>query len=138
MILRLLPLFSMKIPQLLLKVLIADDSSLMRKLIIKQINIFNKVNIVGEAVNGIMALEMVKTFVPDLVFLDHHMPDMNGIEVLKEIKKSKTKTIVCILTNYPYPQYKKKCLAYGADYFLYKNEDFERINSVIADTLREK
>jgi DNA-binding NarL/FixJ family response regulator len=120
-----------------MRLLIADDSSIMRKLIKNQVEIFEMVNIVGEAVNGIMALEMVKEYNPDVVILDLHMPDMNGIEVLKEIKRITTKTVVCILTNYPYPQYKKKCLALGADYFLYKNEDFEKINIIIADILLE-
>ena len=121
----------------MLKVLIVDDSSLIRKLITNQVKVFGDITVVGEAVNGIMAMEMVEELDPDVVLLDLHMPDMNGIEVLKEIKKSKKKTIVCILTNYPYPQYKKKCLALGADYFLYKNEDFEKINMILEDLLRE-
>ena len=120
-----------------MRLLIADDSSIMRKLIKNQIEIFEMVNIVGEAVNGVMALEMFKEYNPDMVILDLHMPDLNGIEVLKEIKRISPKTVVCILTNYPYPQYKKKSLALGADYFLNKNEDFEKINNIIADILLE-
>ena len=108
----------------------------MRELISTEIKIFKDMNIIGEAVNGTMALEMFRKYDPDLVFLDLHMPELNGIEVLKSIKKSKSKTIVCILTNYPYPQYKTKCLAYGADYFLNKNEDFKEMNHVISDILK--
>ena len=120
-----------------MKILIVDDSSLMRKVINNQVNIFEEVTVVGEAVNGIMAMEMVEKFDPDIVLLDLHMPEMSGIEVLKQIKKTRTNIIVCILTNYPYPQYKKKCLALGADHFLYKNEDFEKINSIIAGILNK-
>jgi len=109
----------------------------MRELISTEIKVFDDVTIIGEAVNGTMALEMFNTLAPDFVFLDLHMPELNGIEVLKSIKKSNPKTIVCILTNYSYLQYKTKCLAYGADYFLNKNEDFEKINRVIAETLQK-
>jgi len=121
-----------------MKLLIVDDSSMIRNLIKNQIKVFEKVNIVGEAGNGIIAMEMVNTHHPDMVILDLHMPDMNGIEVLREIKKANLKIIVCILTNYPYPQYKEKCMAFGADFFLNKNEDFEMINIVIGNILREE
>jgi DNA-binding NarL/FixJ family response regulator len=46
------------------------------------------------------------------------------------------KTRVCILTNYPYPQYRKRCFEEGADYFLSKAEDFEQIDIVINDMLK--
>ena len=119
-----------------MRLLIVDDSSIIRNLIKNQIKIFDKVNIVGEAGNGMMAMEMVNTYHPDLVILDLHMPGMNGIEVLREIKRTHAKIIVCILTNYPYPQYKEKCIAFGADFFLNKNEDFETINIVIGNILK--
>jgi len=121
-----------------MKLLIVDDSSVIRSLIKNQIKIFEKVNIVGEAGDGIMAMEMVNAHHPDLVILDLHMPGMNGIQVLREIKKTNAEIIVCILTNYPYPQYKEKCIAFGADFFLNKNEDFEMINIVIGKILREE
>lgn len=59
-----------------------------------------------------------------------------GIEVLEKIREYKLKAKVCILTNYPYLQYKKKCLEAGADYFLSKTENFEDINIVITDMLK--
>ena len=118
-----------------MKLVIADDSSLMRERIKNQIKGFDQVFIVGEAGNGILALEMIRKFEPDLVFLDLHMPEMGGMEVLKQIKEAKMKTKVCILTNYSYPQYKTKCLALGADFFLSKSDDFEKTSSVITAVL---
>jgi DNA-binding NarL/FixJ family response regulator len=121
----------------MLKVLVVDDSPLMRKLITNFIRNPKKIDVVGEAQFGMTALEMVDSLDPDLVILDLHMSDMNGMQVLKEIKQRNEKTIVCILTNYPYPQYRTKCLALGADYFLNKNEDFEELSSVIEDVLKK-
>jgi DNA-binding NarL/FixJ family response regulator len=119
-----------------MKLIIADDSSLMRERIKNQVKCFTQVIIMGEAGNGRTAMEMIMEFDPDLIILDLHMPEMGGMEVLKRIKEAKMKTKVCILTNYSYPHYRTKCLALGADYFLSKSDDFEKTNFVIADMLK--
>ena len=120
-----------------MKVIIADDSRLMRERIREAISIFRGVEIVSETENGLQTLEELKKHNPNLAIIDIRMPEMNGIEVLKKIRELKMKVKVCILTNYPYPQYKKRCIEAGADYFLSKTEDFEDIKIVIADMLRE-
>lgn len=70
----------------------------------------------------------------DLIIANKELACQNDI---KKIRGLKMKTRVCILTNYPYPQYKKKCFEAGADYFLSKTEDFEDIKIVIADIYGE-
>jgi len=119
-----------------MKLVIADDSSLIRERIKNQIKRFDQVFVVGEAGNGIIAMEMIRKFEPDLVFLDLHMPEMGGMEVLKQIKDAHMKIKVCILTNYSYPQYKTRCLALGADFFLSKSDDFEKTSFVICSVLK--
>jgi DNA-binding NarL/FixJ family response regulator len=118
-----------------MRLLIADDSSIMRERIKNQVKDFDQVTIVGEACNGRIAMEMIREFDPDLILLDLNMPEMGGMEVLRKIKEAKMKTQVCILTNYSYPQYRTKCFALGADYFLNKSDDFEKLDNVIADIL---
>jgi DNA-binding NarL/FixJ family response regulator len=120
-----------------MKIVIADDSSLLRDRIKSLLNSINNVSVVGEAENGMEALQLIREKEPDLAILDIRMPEINGIEVLKKIRKLKMKTRVCILTSYPYPQYRKRCLEAGADYFLSKTEDFEQIEIVISDLLKE-
>lgn len=114
-------------------IVIADDSSLLRDRISKLLNGLTERIVIYEAENGQRAMELIYAKKPDLVILDIRMPEMNGIEVLKIIRKEKMKTKVCIFTNFPYPQYKKKCLEAGADYFLSKAEDFENIKTIITD-----
>jgi DNA-binding NarL/FixJ family response regulator len=116
-----------------IQTLIADDSSLLRDRIISLLNSINNVFVVGEAENGVDALQLIREKEPDLAILDIRMPEMNGIEVLKKIRKLKMKTKVCILTNYAYPIYKRRCFEAGADYFLSKTEDFEDIKIVITE-----
>ena len=109
-----------------MRLVIADDSSMMRERIKNQIKDIDDVIVVGEASNGKIALEMVLEFDPDLIILDLNMPEMGGVEVLMKIKEIPVRTKVCILTNYSFPQYRSRCLAMGADYFLNKSEDFEK------------
>jgi DNA-binding NarL/FixJ family response regulator len=120
-----------------MKLIIADDSALMRDRIKNQVKGFSQVTIVGEAANGKIAMEMIMEFDPDLVCLDLHMSEMGGMEVLKKIKEAKMKAKVCILTNYSYPQYRERCLSLGADYFLSKSDDFEKISFVINNILND-
>jgi|WetSurMetagenome_2_1015567.scaffolds.fasta_scaffold00558_15 YesN/AraC family two-component response regulator len=111
-----------------MKIVIADDSLLWRDRI-KSALLGNSGNImVYEARNGLEALQLIMEKEADLVILDIRMPEMNGIEVLMKIRELKIRTKVCILTSYPYPQYKSRCLKEGADYFLSKTEDFEEKN----------
>jgi DNA-binding NarL/FixJ family response regulator len=118
-----------------MKIVIADDSSLLRDRIKSLLNGLKEKLVLYEAENGLEALKLIKDEKPDLAILDIRMPEMNGIEVLKKIRELKMKTKVCILSNYAYPIYKKKCLEAGADYFLSKTEEFEDIKIVITDML---
>ena len=115
-----------------MKIVIADDSSLMRDRIKNLLNDINNVSVVGEAENGIDALQLIRDTEPDMVILDIRMPGMNGIEVLKKIRELKMKTQVCILTNYPYKQYKDRCLAEGASYFFDKNQSIDELIEVVS------
>ena len=67
------------------KVLIVDDAAFMR-MMIKDILEKNGFEVVGEASNGIKAVELYKKEKPDVVTMDITMPDMDGIEAVKEIK----------------------------------------------------
>jgi len=112
-------------------IVIADDSSLLRDRIRSLLNSINHNSVVFEAENGVEALQLIREEEPDLAILDIRMPEMNGIEVLKKIREMKMKVKVCILTNYDYPIYKKRCFEAGADYFLRKTENFEDINIIV-------
>jgi len=118
-----------------MKILIADDSADFRERIRNLLDLNKKVEVVGEAANGIEALKLIKNKEPDMIILDIQMPLMNGIQVLKEIKVQGIKITICILTNFPYAQYKKKCLNEGADYFFDKSKDFHKINLAIEKAL---
>ena len=68
------------------KILVVDDSFVMRTLIKDIISSDPDLLVVGEAANGIDALEKVKQLAPDVMLLDIEMPGMDGIECLKRLK----------------------------------------------------
>ncbi|MCX6148911.1 MAG: response regulator transcription factor [Ignavibacteriales bacterium] len=114
-----------------MKIVIADDSVLLRDRIKESLKDTKNIEIVGEAGNGIEAIEIIKEKNPDFVLLDIRMPELNGIGVLKKMKEIGSKAKVCIFTNYPYSQYKEKCKEEGADYIFDKNKDFKEVTDLI-------
>jgi DNA-binding NarL/FixJ family response regulator len=85
------------------------------------------IEIVGEAESVAEAIKGILEFQPDVVILDIRMPGGSGIDVLQTIKQSEPAPMVIILTNYPYPAYRQKCLQDGADFFLDKSTEFDQI-----------
>lgn len=119
----------------MLKVLIADDSDVFRSRLVNLLSDNPSIGIVGEARDGTGAAVLIEKYKPDVVILDIRMPRETGFEVLKQVKKSKSAPIVIMLTNYPYKQYKEKCLQDGADYFFDKATEFWRIPGVLKEIL---
>ncbi len=78
------------------RVLIVDDAAFMR-MMIKDILVKNGFEVVGEASNGLEAIEAYKELKPDLVTMDITMPEMDGVAALKEIKKldPNSKIVMC-------------------------------------------
>jgi DNA-binding NarL/FixJ family response regulator len=112
------------------KVVIADNSSSLRVRIKDLLNKINDVEIVGEAENGLEVLQLVEEKLPDFLVMDIRMPELNGISVLRKIKERGFNCKVCIITSYPYRQYKEKCLEEKADYFIDKNHDLYSVVNI--------
>lgn len=78
------------------RILIVDDAAFMR-MMIKDILSKNGYEVVGEAENGLKAIEKYKELTPDLVLMDITMPEMDGIEAVKRIKAidNNAKIVMC-------------------------------------------
>ena len=120
-----------------MRLLIADDSSMLRQRLIEEFSAFDKIEIVGEAQNSSQAIDFIRELKPDVLILDIRMPDKGGIEVLEQIKNDQYSPLIIIYTNYPYPQYRKKCAEAGAKYFFNKSAESEEMFKVI-EHLSEK
>ena len=123
-----------------MKVLIVDDSAIVQERLMSMFDDQKGIQIVGQAKNGIEAIKFIKQYKPHVVILDIRMPGGNGIDVLGQIKQIDPSIKVIMFTNYPYSQYRIKCLESGADYFLDKSEEFDKIPKIInqlAKTIQE-
>lgn len=68
-----------------IKVLVVDDSLVAREMIITILSLDKDIEIVGQAKNGVEAVEMTENLRPDLITMDIHMPCMNGLEAIEQI-----------------------------------------------------
>jgi DNA-binding NarL/FixJ family response regulator len=112
-------------------VFIADDSALILERLYERLSEISNIRVIGHANTAYEAIEFIQQLKPDIIILDIRMPRGNGIDVLKRLKKYSGLPIVIMFTNYPYPQYKEKCFELGADYFLEKSSEFEKIVELI-------
>lgn len=110
-----------------IKILIADDSLIVRERLVTMLDELAGIEIVGQAENVAEAISAIRRLQPHIVILDIRMPGGSGIDVLQQIKQDEVRPIVIILTNYPYPGYRQKCLQAGADFFLDKSTEFDQI-----------
>lgn len=118
-----------------IKILIAEDNSLNMVLSKTMLSQLMPNSEIYEARNGLEAIEQYKSISPDLIFMDIHMPELDGIEVTKkiralEVNKSNHLPIVA-LTAGALKEEKEKCLAAGMDDFLTKPLESIKIQTVL-------
>lgn len=121
-----------------MKLVIADDSAIIRRHLISLIQDNERIDYIGEAKDAPEAVEQVRSLNPEVVILDVRMPGGGGIGALEHIKQTHPNTDIIVLTNYPYPQYKQKCLNAGATYFLDKSSEFDKIHDVLDEIAGKK
>jgi DNA-binding NarL/FixJ family response regulator len=121
-----------------MRVLIVDDSKIVCNRLQQMLINIADVEIVGQAHNAEDAIASISELKPDVVILDIRLLGKSGIDVLKDIRAKKLPIRVIMLTNYPYPQYRKKCESLGADYFFDKVAEIEEIPKVIEKLAKNK
>ncbi len=119
-----------------MKVYIVDDSTLLRNSLKNMLLASEGVEIAGEADNPHDGAEDILRLNPDVVILDIGMPRGSGIELIETIKSANLFTVVIVFTDYPYRQYRKKCMDLGADFFFEKSEEFQKIPGVLEQLTR--
>jgi DNA-binding NarL/FixJ family response regulator len=114
-----------------MKVLIADDSKMVRERLVALVSELEVVDLVGQAGEAGETLAQMRQLKPDVVVLEPRMTRGLGIRVLERIRSLSVVPMVIMLTAFPYAQDRRRCLALGADYYLDKTTDFERVAEVV-------
>ncbi len=116
---------------------IADDSDAVRGRLIELLSEVEGAEVIGQAANAAEAVEGISRLKPHVVILDIQMPGGSGIDVLKRIKQGSRPPVVMMLTNHASPQYRKKCVEWGADFFLDKSRDLECLLLIFKSLVRQ-
>lgn len=114
-----------------IKVMLADDHVLMREGIKQLLEFDGSIEVVEEAGDGEECLEKLLTSEPQVLLLDINMPKINGIEVLKEIKRRNLNVKVLILTVHNEVEYLLKAADIGVDGYILKESESAELKKAI-------
>lgn len=119
-----------------MKVFIADDSAAVVKRLTDLLEEVPGAKLVGQASDVPEAVHGVQKLKPDVLILDLQMPGGSGLDVLRSIRIDHPYLCVLICTNYPYPQVRDECFTAGANFFLDKSAEFEKIPAILRDLIQ--
>ena len=114
-----------------IKVVVADDHTILRQGIKALLNNQEEIEVVGEAKDGREAIKVIEELLPDVILMDIAMPGLNGLEATRRIKKKFPKTKVVVLTMHTNEEYIFQILNAGADGYLVKETAFQDLISAI-------
>lgn len=118
------------------KIIIADDHSMVREGLKQLLELDGDIEIIAEAKDGIECLEKLKSTLPDILLLDINMPNMNGLEVLQKIKDKKINVKVIVLTVHNEVEYLMKAVDIGIDGYMLKDSDSVELRKAIFTVLQ--
>jgi DNA-binding NarL/FixJ family response regulator len=115
-----------------LRIVIADDSLVIREELQKVLSSVTGITIVGVAIDGALALWLARTANPDVLILDMSMPKLNGLQVLQEIRKKDNSMTVIMFSADPALILQDACLKAGANFYLNKSQ-FNELATICRD-----
>jgi DNA-binding NarL/FixJ family response regulator len=116
-----------------IKILIVDDQTLMREGLKTILSLEEDMEVVGLAENGIAAIELSNKLMPDVILMDIRMPEMNGVESTKEIKRIYPNIKIIILTTFDDDEFIIEALSHGASAYFLKDLPSDSLISSIRD-----
>jgi DNA-binding NarL/FixJ family response regulator len=121
-----------------MKVIIAEDHTILRAGLRALLSSHENIEIVGEAGDGREAVRVVEKFVPDLVIMDLSMPKLNGMEAIKEIKGRHPQIKIIVLTVHKSDEYIVASLDAGADGYILKDASHNELILAIEYIMKGK
>lgn len=107
-------------------IMIVDDNDMMRS-ILRSILRGEEYDVIGEARNGSIAVEMAERMKPDIICLDVVMPEKDGLEALCEIKAARPETEIVMVTSNADPETVQEAIQNGASGFIIKPFNAARV-----------
>lgn len=116
-----------------MRVFVSDDSSEVRKRLVAMLRTVPGISVVGEAESVQAAISGVLGSACDVLLLDLQLADGSGLDVLSSLKVKRPALRVIVLTNFATAQHRQASLAAGADVFLDKSQEFQRVPTILRE-----
>ena len=113
------------------RVLVADDHPVVRQGIMANVIPQSDMTVIAEAGDGVEAIASIKEHLPDIVLLDLRMPQMDGLDVLAEVKNSRLPCKIIIMTTFDSEEDVQRAMKAGARGYLLKDSTQEEILDAI-------
>ncbi len=121
-----------------LRVLLADDTAMIRMLLRSMLEVDGSVQVTGEAANGAEAVAMAAKDQPDVVLLDLAMPVMDGLQAIPEIRRCSPRTRIVVLSAFNASEMEGPALQAGAMAYLAKGSGPDEILATLRDVARRQ
>jgi DNA-binding NarL/FixJ family response regulator len=115
------------------EVFIVDDVPAMRERLRELVAEVRGIDVIGDAGTAAEAIAGILEKHPACVLLDYQLAEGTGVDVLRAVHARTARTVFVVLTNHPDNQYRRACMAAGADHFLDKSTEFDRIAGILRD-----
>lgn len=121
-----------------ISILIADDHDLVRRGLVLILGLFPEFKIVGDVNDGHHAVEAAATLLPNVIIMDLNMPNLNGIEATRIIKKRDPSVKILIVSAYQDDSYVLQVSRGGANGYLLKSSSLDQFKDAIHFILKER
>jgi len=118
--------------------ILVEDHDIVREGIKSLLADINEIEIIGEANNGEDAISIIEQKLPDIVFMDIKLPKMNGIKVIKHLRKKVQATKFLILSGFNESEYIRASFKAGANGYLSKSSNAAELQVAIRNILSDK
>lgn len=116
-----------------IKIMIVDDHSMIREGLKQLLELEGDITVIGEAGDGLECIKLLEKIEPDVMLLDINMPNMNGLQVLEQLKRDKKKVKVLILTIHNEIEYLFKAVDIGVNGYVLKDSDSAVLKEAITE-----
>ena len=115
----------------MIRVVLADDQDLVREGLRMMLEAEPDIEVVGEARNGLEALDAARAHDPDVLLMDLRMPELDGLDATARLVGSNARTLVLVLTTFDLDEYVYRAMKAGASGFLLKDANREQLASAV-------
>ncbi len=121
-----------------IRILIADDHKIIRQGLTSFLNNQPEIEVIGEAEDGLFAVELAQKLQPDIIITDISMPRLNGIDASNEIIRQNPQVKIIALSGYNNTFFVKEILKAGASAYVLKESVFDELLEAIRTVLKNK